>query len=94
VRKQNPFLSAETRLDVGGKVYARKYYSSQDFSLKTTIQHIPKALMLCASLFLLWYIIMLMIDWYDPALHLFATFSSAVMVSTGNSWGVIEKIIK
>ncbi|MBW2972721.1 hypothetical protein KY359_06825 [Candidatus Woesearchaeota archaeon] len=52
-----------------------------------------RAVLLCAAMFVLWYIVMLLISWYDPALHLVATFSSAIMVGTGNSWGIVNRIV-
>jgi len=67
---------------MGGAIYTKECPSVHP-SLKIVI----KSVMLCASLFLLWYIIMMLINWYNPGLHLFATFSSVILVSTGKSWG-------
>ncbi|MBU2560714.1 MAG: hypothetical protein KKD17_00290 [Nanoarchaeota archaeon] len=57
-----------------------------------SFRDISRTLLLCASLFLLWYVVMLLIDWYDIGFHLLATISSAAMVGTGYSWGVIGRI--
>jgi hypothetical protein len=69
----------ETRLNWGSILSLRSFY---------------RAFLLCASLFLLWYVVMLLISWYDPTMHLLATFSSAITVGTGNGDGIIEKLIK
>ncbi|MBN1544178.1 hypothetical protein JW898_01815 [Candidatus Woesearchaeota archaeon] len=58
-----------------------------------SLRCIYRAFLLCASLFLLWYLVMILIDWYDIGFHLLATFSSAVMAGTGNSWGVMNRIV-
>jgi hypothetical protein len=63
------------------------------FSTHFSLKNILRSIMLCACLFLLWYCVMLLINWYDPGFHLVATFSSAIMVSTGRSWGIVEKVI-
>ncbi|MBI5880668.1 hypothetical protein HZB90_00900 [archaeon] len=55
--------------------------------------HIAKSFVLCASLLAIWYAVMLLAGWYDPGFHILATAFSAVMVTTGKSWGVIEKLV-
>lgn len=62
-------------------------------SYNPVIKHIGKAILMCASLFVLWYIVLMLINYYTPGFHLIATFSSAVMVSTGKSWGLIGDIL-
>jgi hypothetical protein len=54
--------------------------------------HIAKALALCAALSLIWYGVMLLVGWYDPGFLLLATASSAILVSTGQSWGIVQKL--
>ena len=54
--------------------------------------HIARALILGASLAIIWLAVMLTMRWYDPGFHLLATSVSAITVSTGNGWGVVEKL--
>jgi hypothetical protein len=81
VRKQNPFL----------KMF--KTRNKADFSQESALKNIFRYIRLFAALAAIWLIVMLMISWYDPALHAIATFSSMFFVSTGRSWGVVEKIV-
>jgi hypothetical protein len=60
---------------------------------KKQLLHIAKSLALCASLLAIWYAVMLLMGWYDPGFHILATAFSAVLVSTGKSWGVVEKLV-
>ena len=57
------------------------------------LKHIAKALILCASLALVWLAVMLAIGWYDPGFHLLATSVSAMTVATGNGQGLVEKLV-
>jgi len=57
------------------------------------LMHIARSFVLCASLLAIWYAVMLLMGWYDPGFHIAATALSAVMVSTGKSWGVVEKLV-
>jgi hypothetical protein len=63
-------------------------------SYNPAVKHIVKSILMCASLFALWYIVLVLINYYNPAFHLIATFSSAVMVGMGKSWGLIDSILK
>ena len=67
---------------------------SVSFIENPAIKHIAKAVLMCISLFILWYVVLVLINYYNPGFHLIATFSSAVMVSTGRSWGIINRILK
>ncbi|MBW2965038.1 hypothetical protein KY363_06280 [Candidatus Woesearchaeota archaeon] len=48
---------------------------------------------LCAVLFVLWYAVFLLTEWYDPVMHAIATLSSVFLVSTGRSTGILQKIV-
>ena len=91
------FFQYKSVLDWGGVMGGTAYVTTDTFTQNTPVisvlKTLAKALFLCASLFLLWQIVLLLIGWYNPTLHLLATFSSVITVSTGNSWGIIEKIV-
>ena len=63
------------------------------YSATTQLKTIAKAFLLLASLALVWLVVMLAIQWYDPWFHLLATSASAMTASTGEGWGVLGSII-
>lgn len=79
LRKQNPFFNGDNM----------KYSVNHD-----AMQHITKSILMCASLFVIWYIVLVLVNYYNAGFHLIATFSSAVMVGMGKSWGVVDRILK
>ncbi len=65
---------------------------SRFFLLEFT-KEIAKTAVLCVALSIIWLAVMGLVNWYNPAFHVVATLSSVVMVRTGNSWGILEKLI-
>ncbi|MFC1740929.1 hypothetical protein ACFL3V_00130 [Nanoarchaeota archaeon] len=53
-----------------------------------------KAVILIGALLLVWWLVFLLTGTYHKELHMIATFSSALMITTGNSHGIIERIIR
>jgi len=62
--------------------------------LKRVSRLMTKVCLLFTALFIVWSGVMFLVDWYSPVFHVFATFSSAFMVGTGKSWGVIGKVVE
>lgn len=81
LRKQIPFLTMQQKI-------AEVMQSNTTTQLKT----IAKALFLVASLAIIWLAVMLTMRWYDPGFHLLATSVSAVVATTSDGWGIVEKL--
>ncbi len=58
-----------------------------------SVRYISRLFLLTCCLSTIWYSMMLLMSWYSAGFHLAATLSSTVMVATGNSWGVVEKLV-